>query len=197
MFRGLAFCGKCHAPITYTKNHGKHFIGICSTYKKLGKSYCNNVNLKENYLIETVFNNLRTTIKEFVKQDSLKVNKPINSDYSKQIAAITSKLKENENYLVNLYKDKVNGNITDELFKTLSDEISKEKSMLEDNFKILKESNSNPTDEKEIRKIIKELLELNPSNIDRNLLLKLINKIEIDNKNQIKIFYNFKNPSES
>lgn len=197
MFRGLAFCGKCHTPITYTKNHGKHFNGICSTYKKLGKLYCNNVNLKEDYLIETVLHNLRNIITEYVKQDSLKVTKTINSSYSKQIAAINSKLKENENYLVNLYKDKVNGNITDEIFRTLSNEILKEKSMLEDNFKILKEFNSQPTNENEIRKIIKEQLKLNPNTIDRNLLLKLINKIEIDNKNQIKIFYNFKNPSES
>ena len=38
---------------------------------------------------------------------------------------------------------------------------------------------------------IKELLEFNEDNIDRNLLLKLIDKIEIDDNN-IEIYYKFK-----
>ena len=37
----------------------------------------------------------------------------------------------------------------------------------------------------------KELLEFNENNIDRNLLLKLIDKIEIDDDN-IDIYYKFK-----
>ncbi len=192
LFRGLAFCGKCHAPVTYTKNHGKYFRGICSTYKKLGKDYCNNVNIREDYLIDTVLNDLKKTINAYIKQDDLKISKNINNDNSKQIFSINSKIKNNENYLLNLYKDKVDGKITDDMFKTLSERISKENISLEDNLKILTSTKTSETDDKEIKKLIKQALAFDK--IDRNLLLKLIDKIEIDDKNNIKIFYNFKNP---
>ena len=106
----------------------------------------------------------------------------------------TVPLKENNNYLVNLYKDKVDGKITEEVFLTLSENISKDKIRLENNLKLLNDSKPPETNEKEIRQTMEQLLELQEDNIDRNLLLKLIDKIEINNKNEIKIFYKFKNP---
>ena len=194
LFRGLAFCGKCHAPVTYTKNHGKYFRGICSIYKKLGKNYCNNVNLREDELIQTVMDNLRSMIQEFVTQDDLKIKQTINNDNAKQITQIQSKLKENDNYLVNLYKDKVDGKITEEVFLTLSENISKDKIRLENNLKLLNDSKPPETNEKEVRQTMEQLLELQEDNINRNLLLKLIDKIEINNKNEVKIFYKFREP---
>lgn len=196
LLRGLVFCSYCSAPVTYTKNHGKHFRGICSTYKKHGKSYCNNVNIREDYLIQTVINDLRNTIKSYVKNENLETTSIIKEDNSKQIDSINSKIKENEKYLANLYKDKVNGLITEEMFTSLSLEYSNEKARLTKILNTLLENENKKVDEKEIKESINKLLELPEDNIDKNLLLKLIDKIEIDNKNKIKIFYNFKNPSE-
>jgi len=196
LLRGLVFCSCCGAPITYTKNHGKHFIGICSTYKKHGKSYCNNVNIREDYLIQTIFNALRNIIRLYVKKETLETANMIVKDNSKQIASLSSKINENEKYLMSLYKDKVNGLITEEMFMSLSLEYSNEKLRLTRILNTLLESENEKVHEEEIKELINKLLELPKDNINRNLIIKLINKIEINNKNQIKIFYNFKNPSE-
>lgn len=194
LLRGLVFCSKCGSRITYTKNHGKHFRGICSTYKKYGKSYCNNVNIREDYLIHTVLNDLRNNIESYAEVESLRIPPLFLEDNTKQINAINSKIKENENYLVNLYKDKVNGLISEEIFSTLFQEYSKEKESLIKVLNTLTKNKKQKTDNKEIKKLVNQLLKLPENNINKNLLLKLIDKIEIDNKNQIKIFYNFKNP---
>ena len=138
--------------------------------------------------------NLRSMIQEFVTQDDLKIKQTINNDNAKQITQIQSKLKENDNYLVNLYKDKVDGKITEEVFLTLSENISKDKIRLENNLKLLNDSKPPETNEKEVRQTMEQLLELQEDNINRNLLLKLIDKIEINNKNEVKIFYKFREP---
>ena len=197
LLRGLVFCSKCGSPITYTKNHGKHFRGICSTYKKYGKSYCNNVNIREDYLIRTVLNDLRNNIELFVEIESLKVPHLVVEDNTKQINSINSKIKENENYLLNLYKDKVNCIISEEIFSTLFLEYSKEKERLVKNLDTLTKNKKPKTDSIEIKELVNQLLKLPENNINKNLLLKLIDKIEIDNKNQIKIFYNFSTPRKS
>ncbi len=197
LLRGLVFCGKCHTPVTYTKNHGKNFFAICSTYKKFGKSYCNNVYLREDYLIDTVLSCLKETIKKYVNQNDLNIPHFPQKDNSKQIIFIYRKLKESEKYLISIYKDKVDEKISDDLFQTISSNIAKEKKQLENKLATLNApSNSKPNDEKEIRKFIHQALTLENKKNYRNLLLKLINKIEIDNKNELKIYYNFKNPCE-
>ena len=140
---------------------------------------------------------LKETIKKYVNQNDLNIPHFPQKDNSKQIIFIYRKLKESEKYLISIYKDKVDEKISDDLFQTISSNIAKEKKQLENKLATLNApSNSKPNDEKEIRKFIHQALTLENKKNYRNLLLKLINKIEIDNKNELKIYYNFKNPCE-
>lgn len=195
LLRGLTFCGNCSSAIIYSRNHGKYFRGMCSSYKKFGKAYCNSVNLREDYLIDTVINNLKSTVKQYVKTENLTIQNKLKNDNSKLLAITNSKIKENNNYLKSLYKDKVSGTISEEMFLMLSKEYEDQKKKLEEQLKSLTEDNSNELIHKDLQELVHQVLNFTKDKIDRNLLLKLINKIEINNRNQITIFYNFKQPS--
>ena len=77
----------------------------------------------------------------------------------------------------------------------LSKEYEKQKKKLEEQLTNLSQDTSNELMNKDLQGLIKQVLSFKKDKIDRNLLLKLINKIEINNRNQITIFYNFKQPS--
>ena len=114
-----------------------------------------------------------------------------------KIGGIYTVLSTKAKTLQNLYKDKVNCIISEEIFSTLFLEYSKEKERLVKNLDTLTKNKKPKTDSIEIKELVNQLLKLPENNINKNLLLKLIDKIEIDNKNQIKIFYNFSTPRKS
>ena len=97
-----------------------------------------------------------------------------------------------------IYEDKLNNIISVEMFVTLSSSYEKQKSDLKN---MLENINIKVEDEKQIpfksmEDYIKEVLQFdNPDKVDRNLLLKLIDKIVIENKEIKSITYNFSIPS--
>lgn len=197
LLRGLVRCGNCGASLVYSRNHGKYFWGMCASYKRFGKTYCSSAHLREDYLIDTVISNLKDTVTKYVRADNLTVQKNVQVDNSKIIAITNSKIKENNNYLKNLYKDKVSGVISEEMFLMLSKEYEEQKKKLEEQLKILTESSFSKKDDKELANLIQQVFNFDKDKIDRSLLLKLINRIEVNNKNEITVFYNFKQPSEA
>lgn len=64
LLTGLAFC-KCGSRITYNLNHGKHSRCVCSSYKRYGRSFCTNVHLKEDELIQKVTDALKNNINKY------------------------------------------------------------------------------------------------------------------------------------
>ena len=63
LLRGLVYCS-CGGKVTYNKNHCKHFRCVCSSYKKAGSKFCNNIQyLREDELISIVLDNLRKNVK--------------------------------------------------------------------------------------------------------------------------------------
>ena len=90
-----------------------------------------------------------------------------------------------------LYEDKVKGIITEDLFIKLSKQYEVDKKSLINRVQKEKEINKNTIKKEDLICNVKELLDFNENNIDRSLLLKLIDKIEIDDDN-IDIYYKFK-----
>ncbi len=195
LLRGLVHCGNCGSTVTYSKNHGKYFRGMCSSYKKFGKEYCNDVNLREDYLIDTVLNHLKSTIKNYVEHETLVIPEEPQNNPSKLISNITQKIETNNQCIKNIYKDKVSGVISEETFAMLISDYESEKKRLEEQLKMMTTNAVNKSNSKELHNLIYKALEFEKEQIDRNLLLKLINRIEISNRNQITIYYNFKNPT--
>lgn len=113
------------------------------------------------------------------------INKKV-VDIKKQIKFIEEK--NNNNVLLNLYKDKIQGTFNENTFNTLLEESEQEKDR---NLKELKNLNekleelkSKKIDNTEIAKIINEFLKF--EKLDRNMLCVLIEKILVY-RNQKKI----------
>ena len=191
LLQGLVLCKKCKSKITYSKNHGKYFRCVCSSYKKNGSKFCSNIHLREDTLIDSVITSLKENITHFLKYDELEYIGPNTQTDNKKLDYLDSKITEKDNLIQSLYEDKVKGIITEDLFIKLSKQYETDKKSLQNRVQKEKEINKNTIKKQDLIHNVKELLKFNENNIDRNLLLKLIDKIEIDDDN-IDIYYKFK-----
>ena len=190
LLRGLVYCKKCKEKITYNKNHGKYFRCICSTYKKQGSKFCTNIHLREDTLIKAVLSDLRKQINNLLKYEDLEFTVENKQD-NKKIEFIEAKIKEKDNLIKSLYEDKVNKIISEELFFSLYNQYEEEKRFLKRQIKSVMANNTSLIEKETIIKNMKELLTFEEENIDINLLFKLIDRIEIDDRN-VEIYYKFK-----
>ena len=195
LLRGLVYCS-CGGKVTYNKNHGKYFRCVCSSYKKMGKKFCNNIQyLREDELISKVLENLKKNIKVYLDTEKLNYNGKKKKDVKDNKIAIQKEIDLIDEKIKNIYTDKVNGIISTELFVQMSKEFEEKKRELNIRLsEIEKLSNKGKKDvnEKDIEQYVKKVLEFkNRSEIDRNLLIKLIDKIVIENKKIKSIQYNF------
>lgn len=190
LLRGLVYCKKCKAKITYNKNHGKYFRCVCSTYKKQGSKFCTNIHLREDVLIERVISNLKDEINKLLKYEELEYITDLKTD-NKKIEFLEVKVKEKDNLIKALYEDKVKKVITEDLFIKLYKQYEEEKNALKEQIKNEMRNNTNTIKIEALIENIKELTEFKDGNIDRSILLKLIDRIEIEDRN-IEIYYKFK-----
>lgn len=190
LLRGLVYCKKCKAKITYNKNHGKYFRCVCSTYKKQGNKFCTNIHLREDVLIERVISNLKDEINRLLKYEELEYITDSKTD-NKKIEFLEVKVKEKDNLIKALYEDKVKKVIAEDLFVKLYKQYEEEKNAIQEQIKNEMRDNTNTIKKEVLIENIKELTQFKDGNIDRSLLLKLIDRVEIEDKN-IEIYYKFK-----
>ena len=191
LLRGLVYCKKCKAKITYNKNHGKYFRCICSTYKKQGSKFCTNIHLREDALVEAVLSDIRKQIKKLLKYEELEFTVENKQD-NKKIDFLEVKIKEKDNLIKSLYEDKVNKVISEELFVSLYNQYEEEKKTLKSQINNEMIYNAPSVEKETIIQNMKELLAFKENNIDRSLLFKLIDRIEIDDR-YVEIYYKFIN----
>ena len=164
---------------------------MCSSYKRNGSKFCSNIHLREDTLISSVITSLKENISNFLKYDELEYICPNTQTDNKKLDYLNSKITEKDNLIQSLYEDKVKGIITEDLFIKLSKQYEVDKKSLINRVQKEKEINKNTIKKEDLICNVKELLDFNENNIDRSLLLKLIDKIEIDDDN-IDIYYKFK-----
>ena len=199
LLRGIVYCS-CGGKVTYNKNHGKFSRCVCSSYKKAGAKFCNNIQyLKEDDLITMVLNNLRENVNKYLDESKLKyeVKQPeMIQDNSK---VIEEQIKLIDNKIKNIYQDKLNNIITTELYMKKTKDCQKKKEELNFRLNDIEKEKKNKEEKiktDNIEKYIKKVLEFNKNDeINREIILKLINKIVIENKKIKSICYNFSVPT--
>ena len=198
LLKGLVFCS-CGARVTYNKNHGKYFRCVCSSYKRGGAKFCNNMQyLREDELISKVLESLKINVNKYLDYQRLDCNRKSNKKKDNNSDEIKKQIEMLDKKIKTIYEDKLNNLISTEMFVTMSSTYEKQKSDLKN---ILENINTKVEDKKQIpfknmENYIKEILQFdNPDKIDRTLLLKLIDKIVIENKEIKSITYNFSIPS--
>lgn len=144
-------------------------------------------------MVEDLRKNLQEKIDKEKLINSIDKSK-INNDkkmLQKKIADNNRRIEEIMKIIKTAYEDRVNGLLDTEEFATFTEGYKKEKQELIEKTKKLKiklddyENNH----ENEIMKYIKEIV--NFENINRNIILNLIDSIEIMDKDNIRINYKF------
>lgn len=199
LLAGLLYCPICHNKYTFQVQSGlkNDMVAICSMYNRYGKDYCSRRAIRESVLNKFVVEDLRKNLQEKIDKEKL-INSIDKSSINAEKKKLEKKITENKKrineinkILKTAYEDRVNGIIGTEQFisysksyKTEQEELIQRTERLE-----LKLKDYENTKEKELMKYIKEIVSF--ENIDRNIILNLIDSIEIMDKDNIRISYKF------
>ena len=195
LLNNLTFCKECGSKLTYRNSRGK-MTANCSLYSKLGTEYCTSHMIYESNLNEYVVNDLKRIVKRLVKEDfynkyqNLKVEEKKEFD---ELHYIEIRINEIKNQVYTLYKDKLNGTVTEEIFRDFSNSFNEEREKLTARHKILvdEQKENEAEKEKDCQKIIREIV--NFEKLDKAITCQLIKRVEVDKNRDITIYYKFDN----
>lgn len=194
---GLLICYECGHRISINKprkSDGRTYIS-CNYYHmnpKLG--VCTSHGFNYDYLEEAVLMKIKELC--FNRLSKNKLKEIHNRIYSNIYKNIEYEKEKNENIITNLkekldkvYLDKLDNKIDDEMYDRISKKIIKE---IGDSNKLL--MNNKKNDFKfdyscECEKILNDFISM--KSINRSIILKLIDHIEIHNNKEVDIYYNF------
>ncbi|MCT4619852.1 MAG: recombinase family protein [Marinisporobacter sp.] len=202
LFSGFVFCGDCGEYMTYIKTRSKNNYLICSGYKRFGKKHCSRHAILQEKLEEMILSDFRKLVDRFADKEKLKkkAGKIIDSEkdptksYENELHMVQKRLEEMKLLLKSLYEDKVKGMIDESQLIELYNDFNKEKKNLlrrqDELLNMLKPKE--PTDKNErVEKLMNSVLNL--KSLNRIILTELIDKIEIFQGEDIKIYYKIKN----
>ena len=199
LFRGVLYCGDCGSSMFARTHKGKGLGYICSKYSKKGKEVCDRHFVEELPIKQKILEEIRN----FLSIDAIKekviglINESID-DVRFRIDCIENldnQIYKKEGQIEQLYVDKLNGNISNEIFqkiyKRLEHEIEELKKKIQELDKIQKEVDKTP-------KILFEDMLANLGDYLSNEFIKLVvRRISVYNKKESNelsadIIFNFK-----
>ncbi len=204
LFSGLAYCADCGGYMTFQYKGPDHQFLICSTYKQHTSRYCSRHAIPEEVLRSLVMRDIRQMAAASLDRSSLIQqisipgeikNRPRNR-LQLEMIQINSRRAEIDRVMKTLYTDRVNGLISPQQFLELSSGFLEEKNTLKLRAEVMCKKLaelSQPRPEKDnIKSMADNLLKM--QNLDLRTLEKLVEKIEVFEKNRIRIHYRFKQP---
>ena len=192
---GLLFCYECKHKIGVRGKRNGNYYMVCNNYRRNSKlKLCTSHGFSYSNLEETVINYIKNL---FQKIDSekieLKVKKEMTKyDYGKILQKLENDIKLINNNIDQMYVDKLNNKISEEMYERLlkkfGNEIKqKEKEYME--IKQQKEESKQDNTEK-IKSVVQEFLSLNKPTSE--IMKVIINRIEIHQDKQLDLYFNFK-----
>lgn len=208
LLKGIVYCAECGAKMTVRKsykiNKKKPFVDkpyfCCKTNVDYRNGNCSLHYFQEGKLNEIVLNELRTRILNHSKNDELEDKydskyKDISNikELERKIVTYKNKIAVIEKAISDLYKDRVKGILTtddlDKIKKGLDTDRKRYQEKVQD-IKTMLLNNQVKENNKNYKKtIIDEFMQL--KNPDKELMSELIKRIEIDEKKNVKIYFNF------
>ena len=211
LLRGFLVCKECGHTISigqakWTCNGEKKTKNICycNYYKKFSRyNVCTPHKLDYDELEREILKDIRKKCRSYLKtsnfEELLKNNDKLTKiqvDLEKQLAKVKKDISQQTIFIDRLYKDKLKGIIVVEMFKrqynnltTETYNLKKKANEIETKLFTLKNKVANK-DNIRYTNIIKEYLKLKKPS--KKLLSSLISKIEIDEEQNVNIFYKIK-----
>lgn len=203
LLTGFIYCGDCGQRMTFTKSHSSQLhYAICSKYKRYGKDYCTRHSIAEDQLEQFVINDIRNLAKQSVDKKKLMIAAQNNvlpkktEDIGSQLQTIESRFSEIKRKIKILYEDKLKGVVTESDYIDFSKDYDDEKfNLMQLQTQLLKNKENVLRINNDINFIINYVQQFTEFKvIDREAIMRLIQKIEIFDDKRIIIHYNFRRP---
>lgn len=210
LLRGLLFCKECHHTLGFrahkqlTKKGGEvtRIYGNCNYWSKRKKQgVCTPHSIKYNVVEEIVLKNLKSMCNKHLDKNYLESVFDNSNTLTKQKEKLKNEIERLNGKILSLnkkidtcYNDKLEGNITLDIYKRAYDNFSFEAKKCEEqkqeSMKNLYELENNKVINNYYVDSVRSFLEM--KNLSRSLITSLIEKIEIDEDNNIDIYYKFR-----
>ncbi|GAB5616270.1 recombinase family protein [Faecalimonas canis] len=207
IFSGILFCADCkHSMSRKYERRGNHqFIGyICRTYKQHGKKFCSSHSIKNSELEEIVLNSIKEEAKKILTQadvDELKKFEVVEScriNYEFQLNQMENQIEKVGNYKKKTYNNFMEELIGKEEYMYYTGEYNrqiKELQLQKENL-LEKMNMQNELDSRHDEWVEAFKNYIGVSELTREMVLELINRIEVHENGVIDIYYHFSNPYE-
>jgi site-specific DNA recombinase len=200
LFAHIAQCADCKSGMHF-KPDRRNGAYVCGGYVKHTTSYCSSHIIEERLLLNAVKADIKAMIKDTVKVEKLygiAENKAssLQSSLTKELKQVERKIDKLNNQVSSLLTLHADGAMTTEMFKQQSERISIQLQELADRKANLQSALATKKDnteqlqafKKEVERISE--LDIEDENILKQVLQRLINKIEVFGEGKIKIHYN-------
>ena len=192
---GLLFCYECHHKIGVRGKKNGHYYMVCNNYRRNSKlNLCTSHGFSYDNLEETVLNYIKRLFENIdIGKIELYIRKSRSKyDYEKKLKDLEIEVKLINDNIDQMYIDKLNGKISEEMYERLLKKLRDEAKQKENEYIEIKERQENfkNDDNKNIKKIVKEFLELRAPSLE--VMRVIINRIEIHQDKQVDIVFNFK-----
>lgn len=202
LFARVAFCADCGAGMNYKNDRHSY---VCSTYQKNTSKKCSSHIIKHDVLKQVVLDNLKDLIQNSLNMQSL-VDVTIHragikkDNAVKELEKVQHEISKLDKEIIQLTRKWSSGDIDKEMFNACCGAVRNERTALDER-KVRLESeilNEHDTESKvtvfkaELMKFAS--LDVSNEEILRDMIHKMINRIEVQADGSIEISYNFQNP---
>lgn len=192
---GLLFCYECHHKIGVRGKKNGHYYMVCNNYRRNSKL---NLCTSHGFSYENLEGIVLSYIKNlFTEIDSEKIELNIRKnrtkyDYEKMLKKLENEVKLINDNIDQMYVDKLNGKITEAMYERLYKKLIDEAKQKEREYIEIQEmqNTSKQDDSENIKKLVKEFLEL--KELTPEVMKVIINRIEIHQDKQVDLYFNFK-----
>ena len=192
---GLLFCYECKHKIGVRGKKNGNYYMVCNNYRRNSKlKLCTSHGFSYSNLEETIINYIKNLFK---KIDSEKVELEVKNgmtkyDYRKILKKLRNEIKLINNNIDQMYVDKLNNKISEEMYERLLKKFKNEIGEKENEYLEIKQQKeeSKQDNTEKIKSVIQEFLSLN--NPTSEIMKVIINRIEIHQDKQVDLYFNFK-----
>ena len=192
---GLLFCYECKHKIGVRGKKKERYYMICNNYRRNSKlGLCTSHGFSYNNLEETVLNYIKRLFKD-IDNEKIELNikrKMTQYDYGKMLQKIENQIKMIDNNIDQMYVDKLNNKISEEMYERLLKKFKDEINQKENEYIEIKQQRekSKQHDTEKIKSIVQGFLSLKEPTPE--FMKVIINRIEIHQDKQVDLYFNFK-----
>ena len=192
---GLLFCYECKHKIGVRGKKKERYYMICNNYRRNSKlGLCTSHGFSYNNLEETVLNYIKRLFKD-IDNEKIELNikkKMTQYDYGKMLQKIENQIKMINNNIDQMYVDKLNNKISEEMYERLLKKFKDEIKQKENEYIEIKQQReeSKQDDTEKIKSIVQGFLSLKEPTPE--FMKVIINRIEIHQDKQVDLYFNFK-----